>query len=405
MKTRDTINNQNCKPDSDFSRYLGGRIQSVNVFTVMRFTVMRYCALVLVLSVCWLTGCSNVKSFQADKLPVHLQAPPLANAQTIDLTKMAASTASTDIIGEGDVIEVSISAGLSSNDTTTFPVRVAENGTAQLPIIGPVNLKGADLEEAEAIIMGVCVDKGLYRSPHVTVTMKRPKMNYVTVLGAVEKPGTYKLRANQSDVLQAIVAAGSLSEDAGTFVQIRQPGVDGFKAQGRSMIASQPGDQKDGQNGLIQQASNELQAQTSGASAVRINLASAAVENPNALKLQDGGVIMVERRDPKPIHVLGLVRKPDRYEFPISEDLRLLDAIALASGTNNPFADKVFIIRNNPAGGEPILIEGSIKKAKRNGKADLRLSPGDIVTVERTASTSLFDAVRIIGFNIGARIY
>ncbi len=357
-------------------------------------------------SACLLTGCSSVKSYQADKLPMHMQAPPLANAQTIDLTKMAAATTSTDMIGEGDVIEVTISAGLSSEDTTSFPVRVAEDGTAQLPIIGPVQLEGADLEEAEAIIMGVCVEKGLYRSPHVTVTMKRPKVNYITVLGAVEKPGTYKLRANQSDVLQAIVAAGSLSEDAGTFVQIRQPTSGGVESRGRSMIASRSDDDKsDEQNGLIQQASNELQVQTSGNATVRINLASAAVENPDALKLQDGGVIMVERRDPKPIHVLGLVRKPDRYEFPISEDLRLLDAVALASGTNNPFADKVYIIRNNPAGGEPILIEASIKKAKRNGKADLRLSPGDIVSVERTTSTALFEAIRIIGFNVGARIY
>jgi len=357
------------------------------------------------MSVCVLTGCSSVKPYQADQLPMHMQAPPLANAQTLDLTRMAASTTSTDLIGEGDVIEVTISAGLSADDTTTFPVRVAENGTAQLPIIGSVQLEGSDLEEAEAIIVGVCVEKGFYRSPHVTVTMKRPKVSHITVLGAVEKPGTYKLRANQSDVLQAIVAAGSLSEDAGTFVQIRQPGVNGSQSQGRSMIASQPNEKTDDQNGLIQQASNELQVQTSGVTAMRINLASTAVENPNALKLQDGGVIMVERRDPKPIHVMGLVRKPDRYEFPISESLRLLDAVALASGTNNPFADKVYIIRNNPAGGEPILIEGSIKKAKRNGKADLRLAPGDIVSVERTTNTSLFEAVRIIGFNVGARIY
>ncbi len=359
----------------------------------------------LLLSTCLLTGCSSTKSFKADKLPMHLQAPPLTNAQTLDLTKMATSTTSTDLIGEGDVIEVTISAGLSADDTATFPVRVSENGMAQLPIIGPVRLKGTDLEEAEAIIVGVCVEKGLYRSPHVTVTMKRPKVNRITILGAVEEPGTYELRANQSDVLQAIVAAGSLSEDAGTFVQIRQPGPTGPRSQGRSMIASQSDEKSDDKNGAIQQASNELQVQTLGGASVRINLASAAMENPNALKLQDGGVIMVERRDPKPIHVLGLVRKPDRYEFPISEDLRLLDAVALASGTNNPFADKVFIIRNNPAGGEPILIEGSIRKAKRNGRADLRLSPGDIVTVERTTSTSLYDAIRIIGFGVSARVY
>lgn len=353
------------------------------------------------ISACLLSGCSSTKQFQAEDLPTHLQAPPLANARTLDLTKLATSTTATNLIGGGDVIEVTISAGLSADDTTTFPVRVTENGMAQLPIIGSVQIKGTDLEEAEAIITNVCITKGFYRSPHVTVTMKRPKVHRVTILGAVEEPATYELRAGQADVLQAIVAAGGLSEDAGTFVQIRQPGQPGkTSSQGKSLIASQP----DGQ-GNVQQTAAELQVQISGPTSIRIDLASAAVENPNALKLRDGGVVMVERRDPKPIHVLGLVAKPDRYEFPISEDIRLLDAIALASGVKNPFADKVYIIRNNPAGGEPILIEASIKKAKKNGKADLRLSPGDIVTVEQTSSTAFYDTVRLIGFGINARAF
>ncbi len=114
---------------------------------------------------------------------------------------------------------------------------------------------------------------------------------------------------------------------------------------------------------------------------------------------------MVERRDPKPIHVLGLVKKPDRYEFPVAEDLRLLDAIALASGTNNPLADKVYIIRNTPESEEPTLIEASIKKAKRNGRADLRLAPGDIVSVEQTPTTSVYEAVRLIGFGVSGRAF
>ncbi|MBL4884588.1 MAG: polysaccharide biosynthesis/export family protein [Planctomycetaceae bacterium] len=360
----------------------------------------RVCAMLLLVCISLLTGCASTKQYSAESLPVQFQAPPLANAQTLDLTKLATSTTATDLIGEGDVIEVTISAGLSADETVTFPVRVTEKGLAQLPIIGQVRLAGADLEEAEAIIAGVCVNKGLYRSPHVTVTMKRAKVHRITVLGAVELPATYELRASQSDVLQAIVAAGGLSEDAGTFVQIRQPGQSKTNSQARPLMASQP----DGQ-GNIQQTGRELQVQTSGSSSVRINLASAAVENPNSLVLQDGGIVMVERRDPKPIHVLGLVAKPDRYEFPISEDLRLLDAIALASGTRNPFADKVFIIRNNPSGGEPILIEASIKKAKRKGKADLRLAPGDIVTVEQTPNTAFYDTIRLIGFGINARAF
>ncbi|TWT63763.1 Polysaccharide biosynthesis/export protein [Rubinisphaera italica] len=356
---------------------------------------------IIFLVVCsWsLTGCTAAKNYQAENLPAHLQAPRNENAQTLDLTKLATATTTQDLIGSGDVIEVSISAGLSATDTATFPVRVSENGTALLPIVGTVSLKEMDLEEAEAVISGACIEKGLYKSPHVTVTMKRPKVHIITVLGAVEEPATYELRAGQSDVLQAIVAAGGLSEDAGVFVQVRHPGYRNQASEPQDLIASL----ESGSD--IQQVGQETIVQPIGHQTVRIDLASAATQKPESLRLPDGGIVMVERRDPKPIHVLGLVKKPDRYEFPVAEDLRLLDAIALASGTNNPLADKVYIIRNTPESEEPTLIEASIKKAKRNGRADLRLAPGDIVSIEQTPTTSVYEAVRLIGFGVSGRAF
>ncbi|MCG6154446.1 polysaccharide biosynthesis/export family protein [Rubinisphaera margarita] len=357
--------------------------------------------LILLVGATALTGCSTTKHYQAEKLPPHLMAPPLENAQTIDLTKLATATTTQDLIGAGDVIEVSISAGLAATDTTTFPVRVTDDGAAQLPMIGNVELAGMNLEESEAIIAGVCVDKGLYRAPHVTVTMKRPKLHRITVLGAVEEPATYELRAGQSDVLQAIVAAGGLSKDAGVFVQVRHPGYRG-ESDGSSAPLIAELDPESG----VQTVSNESKVvQPIGMQTVRVNLASAATERPETLRLNDGGIVMVERRDPKPIHVLGLVKKPNRYEFPISEDLRLLDAVSLASGTDNPLADKVYIIRNTPGSEEPTLIEASLRKAKRNGRADLRLAPGDIVSVEQTPTTALYEAVRLIGFGISGRVF
>ena len=350
-------------------------------------------------------GCAHKRQYLAEDLPQVYQAPPVENPQTIDLTKLATSTITQDLIGGGDVIEVSISAGLASDDTSTFPVRVTDAGIAQLPVVGPVELTGMDLEEAEAVIAHACINKGLYTAPHITVTMKRPKVHRITVLGAVEEPATYELRSGQADVLQAIVAAGGLSEEASSFIQIRHPGYqNGGSSKPRELIANNP--EGDGvQSASAEMISEPLPVQTGGATAVRINLASAATENPNALKLEDGGIVMVEKRDPKPIHVIGLVRKPDRYDFPITEELRMLDAIALAGGTDNPLADKVYVIRANPKGGEPILVEGSIRKAKRNGKADMVLAPGDVVSLEQTPGTSLFEALRLIGFGISGRAF
>jgi len=362
--------------------------------------------LLVCLGLLLLTGCAGSRKHQADKLPERYHAPMVENAQTLDLTKLAAATISQDLIDAGDVIEVTLSAGLSSEETSVFPTRVQSNGTAILPLVGQVQLRGMDLQEAEALIADLCIKKGLYASPHVTVTMKRAKMHRITVLGAVEKPATYELRAGQSDVLQAIVAAGGLSDDAGTFVQIRHPGFSN-QAPGpdRPLIAETPGQAEGLQTTAAESFSASGSVQTAQGKAMRIHLATAALEDPRSLTLEDGGIVMVEKREPRPIHVLGLVRKPNRYEYPVSEDLRMLDAIALAGGSDNPLADKVYIIRADPGGGEPLLVEASISKAKRNSKADLRLAPGDVVSLEQTPQTSIFEALRLIGFGFSGRAF
>lgn len=362
------------------------------------------CLAVLLLANGW--GCAGTnKRYVAEKLPAEFLAPPVQNAQIMDLTKLATSTIAQDLIAPGDVIEVSLSAGLAATDTTTFPVRVTDDGIASLPVVGRMELQGMDLQEAESAIALKCIERGLYTSPHVTVTMKRARVHRVTVLGAVEKPATYELRAGQCDVLQAIVAAGGLSEDAGPYVQIRHPGYSHSTRPPRNLIAENPEGQGGIQRTSAEGISEPLPVQTGGGREVRINLASAATENPGALQLEDGGIVMVEKQDPRPIHVLGLVRRPNRYSYPITEELRMLDAIALAGGTDNPLADKVFIIRPNPDGAEPLLIEASISKAKRNGKADLVLAPGDVVSLEHTPQTSIFEALRIVGLGVSGRAF
>ncbi len=138
---------------------------------------------------------------------------------------------------------------------------------------------------------------------------------------------------------------------------------------------------------------------------MRVNLVTAAAEGSNGYFLDDGDVVMVSKRDPQPVQVLGLVFKPGQYDLPVNQDLRVLDALALAGGWNSPMADKVHVIRNIPGRPEPVVIEVSIDEAKMHGKGNLRLGPGDIVSVEQTPSTVIYDMfTRFLHFGVDGSV-
>ena len=346
----------------------------------------RHCTWGILLA-CLAAGCSTGANYQAHALPESLRVAAAENAQTIDLSRLATATLNNDAIDRGDVIEVTISAGLGVGDTTVLPIRVGDDGNAVLPVLGAVPLSGLELEDAEVAIASSCVERGLYRSPHVTVTMKRQRLNRVTVIGAVSKPGVVMLPRGSSDLLAAIVSAGGFAKDAGTHVEIRQPGKVPDQRQGRpDAIASAAGPKLTGYSNGPDLGPAELAAQPPLKS-TRIDLVSAAKEGRGGLLVDDGSVVMVEKRDPTPIQVIGLVNKPGRYDFPVGQDLRVLDVIALAGGLKSPVANKIWISRPVPNSIDPAVIEVSVQRAKKEGLENLRLMQGDIVSVEQTPAT------------------
>jgi polysaccharide export outer membrane protein len=205
----------------------------------------------------------------------------------------------------------------------------------------------------------------IYVAPQITLTMKRQFKPRVTVYGAVKHQGPVDLPANSADLATAIVMAGGLRNDAGVMVEIRQP------------------------NSTVP---------------ILIDLMSAMQSaDRDQFRLQDGASVSIETRDPLPIQVIGLVKKSGRYKFPPGEQLRVLDAIALAGGTSNALADKILVIRRPPER-DPYVIEVSLRKAKLNASEDIALSPGDTVSIEQTAATVLMDVVQTVRFGIGASV-
>lgn len=348
------------------------------------------CGLLPCLAGCSLTGSGARFHYTASDLPAHLQAPETDNPRTVQWTNLTMPAVGSQSIAAGDVLEVTIASGLASSDTLTWPVRVnVRTGMATMPGIGLLPLAGLTLEGAEAAITAACITKGLFWSPNVTVMMKHPFKNRIMVLGGVKEPGVYELSRDRSSLLAAIYAAGGLAGDAGSNIEIKHPGLDDGRASPAVRVAGY----------------SVPQASLTAAHTVRINLVQESEGGSAARYVPDGATVMIEKRDPEPIHILGLVKKPNRYEFPHTRDVRVLDAIAMAGGLASTVADKVYVIRPLPEKpGETVVIQLSLQDAKGDARQNLRLQPRDVITVEHTPATVALEAVKIIRFGVGASL-
>jgi polysaccharide export outer membrane protein len=318
------------------------------------------------------------------------------------LSKLASGAGSSETIGVGDVLEVRIAAGLSEDDRSTMASRVASDGTISLPEIGTLQVAGIEPQGAESLIRSEAVRRELYRNPTVTVTVTHQRMNKVRVIGAVKEPGVYNLPPNASDIVSAIASAGGLAPDAGQTVEVRNP----YKAirEDRPAVVGDPNQPLSTVSSTNAVSSTNTVGNTNsgvgGMNSYTVDLISAAKAGDAQYIVQDGGVVMVEKRDPAPVYIGGLVKHAGRYDFPIGQDLHLLDAVALAGGMSNQLADKIYVVRQVAGGSDPAVIQISYRTAKKSADSNIRLGPGDVISVEHTPATVVMEALNIIRFGI-----
>jgi polysaccharide export outer membrane protein len=329
-----------------------------------------------------MAGCAR-GVYKPRDLPLELQPPVVADVHRLDLSRIAERTAGNDVIARGDVLDVSIASGYQDGELRSTPVRVGEDGWANVLLIGRVELAGLEVEQAEQAIAAAAVARGVFLNPQVTAVLAKRKSNRVTVMGAVKEPGVYELPRASSGLLEAIVAAGGLDEDAAQFIEIRRPGRQadsGIFSQGQSNQTAAPDPYQNVSH-------RNPEAATKQPVSARIDLVSAVHQGVGIGGVEDGDVVMVTRRDTTTIKVMGLVNKPGEFEMPRNGKLRVLDALSLAGGRPLEIATKVKVIRNLPGQAEPAVIELNVNDAKRDGTENLALAPGDVVSVEETPAT------------------
>ena len=165
------------------------------------------------------SGCAG--RLRASRLPPELLAPAALDLDTINLSGLPAQSVSSEVLQPGDLLDVTMVTDYTKLTTTTTPVRVGEDGSIVIPLVGNVRVGGMEVDQAEQTVNGESIARGIFRNPCITLAMKECRTRKVTVSGAVKNPGTIELRRGSTSLMAALMAANGLSKDAGTLVEIR----------------------------------------------------------------------------------------------------------------------------------------------------------------------------------------
>lgn len=365
-------------------------------------------------------GCQQSRQvFRPSTLPPQFSAPAAVNPAAIDLSQLAAASAATQTIYPGDVLEISVTTGAETRPVTPVAARVSQAGYVDVPPIGLVAVGGMDVKAAEQAIRQAAIQRDFFRRPNVTVLFRERMTHRVQVVGAVEAPGQYDIPAGHADLLSALVAAGGLKPEADTRVEVRFPGRVApptlAASEARRVDDPEPGavetagfDQAEATAGDVQPASYvggsppPAAEAASGATQYEVDLEQA--QGGPRHRLPDGAIVTVRRRPLRAIQVIGLVNRPNQFEIPNDREVRLLDALAMAGGRTYEVADHVRLIRSVPGHADAVVVDVSVEDAKLNQEANLRLAPGDVVSVEQTPLTTTLSVIReMFGVGIGLR--
>lgn len=377
---------------------------------------------------CMVCGCSTMRlaDVSAHNLDWSLRAAKPKCIHSLNMAMLGRPGIEDNCLEAGDVLEINISDFLEEHQNYTLLTRVGPDGTVSLPMVGSVLVQDLTVTESENVICANYVSKGYLHNPRMVVSLKESRPNRAYVLGAVKSPGVYELSRSESDLLAAIVAAGGLTENAGTVIEIRsrnrtETTAPQVASRDGLLILQAVGDEPDGDlawTRACQAASFEgprdggptpRARQDSCNGIVRYDLSESKDQQAIAqgVLLHNGDIVSIEDRKAAPIYVLGSVRSPGPYPLPSDRELRVLEAIGSAGGVNmNTTPDKALVIRHHPDGQRVTVVKIDLDMAKKDLDENIILAAGDTVSVEETPASFLRGIVRNmfrIGVGVGAQ--
>ena len=290
-------------------------------------------------------------------------------AQTVSRAEVSSDTRDSSSAPAAHALQISAGDLLDLNvfDTPELSskVRVDEHGDVTLPLAGVLAVSGLTAEQAGKAVEVRLRDSDILKDPHVSVTVLEYATQGVTVLGEVKNPGVYPLLGAHT-ILDLISAAGGVTSNAGKAVTLTHRGDPDHPA-----IVNL--ENKPGSTGAF----------------------TADIRPGDTIVVSQAGIV----------YVIGDVGKPGGFLIGNNDRLTVLEAIALAQGTNRTASlDHAKLIRKTTAGHEEVSIP--LKKILADKAPDQLLADGDILFVPgSTAKNALRDVESILPSAAGAAIY
>ena len=110
-------------------------------------------------------------------------------------------------LAAGDSIRITV----FQSPEMTLETRISENGTITYPLIGSIDIGGLPIAEAEQKIAKALEEGRFIKQPQVNISLLQIIGNQVSVLGQVNRPGTYPLLTFSTRLTQMLATAGGLA--------------------------------------------------------------------------------------------------------------------------------------------------------------------------------------------------
>ncbi len=315
-------------------------------------------ALLLVLS-----GCGGEEKFKPTttlekfrEIQTMQQIEDAAQNVKLPLLSDADAVVGEYLLGSGDLLVIKV----FETEKLDTEVRVSSRGIINVPLIGDVNVMDKSVAEVEQLIEDLYRQEYLH-DPHVSVYIKEHISRQITLVGAVENPGTYEYVA-QKRLLDVLAIGNGLKKDAGSFAYITRE--DPHSKKRISYMVDL--------DDLVINGNME-----------------------NNYIILGGDVVFVPEAGQ--CFVDGAVRKPGTY--PLENNMTITEAIAIAGGlAGYADDDKIKLIRFMGRGKERQVVSLSYNDLQAGIGDTLLLKDQDIVFAESSISGKLFSGT---GFTLG----
>jgi polysaccharide biosynthesis/export protein len=270
------------------------------------------------------------------------EAKPISNAAATSAA--VAPVAPALRIAAGDMIDVNV----FDTPELSARLRVDSYGDVTLPVGGDLHVAGQTAKEVGTAVESTLRTKEILNDPHVSVFISEYATQGVTVLGEGKLPGVYPVLGAHG-LLDFISVAGGVTPTAAKEIMVTH--------------------KSDPDHPVV----------------VRLDNAPDLAARANA-QILPGDIIIVSRSGI--VYVLGDLLRPGGFLIENNDRLTVMQAVALAMGTNKTAAlNHCRLIRKTPEGREEIKLK--LKDILAGKEPDPAVADGDILFIPSSLGKTL----------------